>query len=58
MYHLSVEVGTALGQFGTEFEQRVGRLFQADEDPGECHCSRLWLPSLDVHPLIREIRVL
>lgn len=57
MYHLSVVVGTALGQFGTEFEQLVGKLFQTDEYPGECHCSFLWLPFLDLNPLIREIRV-
>lgn len=55
MYHLSVVVGTALGQFGTEFEQLVGKLFQVDEDPGECRCCCLWLPVLDVSPVIREI---
>lgn len=35
LYHLSVAVGTTVGQFGTEFEQLVGKLYQMDGDPSE-----------------------
>ncbi|KAL0964359.1 hypothetical protein UPYG_G00322800 [Umbra pygmaea] len=43
LYHLAVAAGTGMGKMGTEFEQLVGKLLQADGDPN----SPIWQ-----HPML------